>query len=223
MPLYLVATPIGNLKDISFRAVEVLRQADLVACEDTRKTGVLLKKYDIKKPLKSYHEHNEARVAPALASMLGEGKTVALVTNAGTPLISDPGYRLVRLAADAGVPVHAVPGANAALAALTVSGLPVHKFLFKGFGPRKGARLRKFLDEDAGNAATLLFYESPYRIARFLAAAREVYGNRRASVSREMTKKFEETVRGTLDELREAFASRRVKGEVTVVIEGHRE
>jgi 16S rRNA (cytidine1402-2'-O)-methyltransferase len=218
--LYLVGTPIGNLEDITLRALETLRSVDFVASEDTRKTGLLLKKYDIKKPQIAFHEHNEAQAGRRILELAAEGKSVALVTNAGTPGISDPGFTLVRSALAAGVPLSAIPGPTALVAALVLSGLPVHAFTFRGFAPRKSGARRRFLEVDRDSPHTLIFYESPYRLAAFLADALAVYGDREAAVANDLTKLFERVDRGRLSELVAHFTATPPRGEYTVVIAG---
>ncbi|HVN56624.1 MAG TPA: 16S rRNA (cytidine(1402)-2'-O)-methyltransferase [Anaerolineaceae bacterium] len=218
--LYLVATPIGNLKDITLRALEVLRSVDYVASEDTRKTGLLLKHYEIKKPQISYQEYNEARILPRLVRLLQEGNSVALVTDAGTPAISDPGFTLVRSALENGIPVTAIPGPTAFVVALTLSGLPVHSFTFRGFPPRKSGARRRFLAVDDASPHTLIFYESPYRLVAFLEDALAVYGDRPAAIANDLTKLFEQVQRGSLSELIEACKSADLRGEYVVVISG---
>ena len=218
--LYLVATPIGNLGDITLRALDTLRAVDLVASEDTRKTGLLLKRYDIKKPLISFHEHNEEQAVRRVLGLAAEGKSVALVTDAGMPGISDPGYTLVRAALDAGVPISAIPGPTAFVPALVLSGLPLHAFTFRGFPPRKAGARRRLLAVDADSPYTLIFYESPYRLQAFLADALLVYGDREAAVANDLTKLFERVDRGTLSELAERFKTATIKGEYVVVIAG---
>ncbi|MCA1405639.1 16S rRNA (cytidine(1402)-2'-O)-methyltransferase [Ensifer sp. IC3342] len=218
--LYLVATPIGNLADITLRALETLAGADVLACEDTRVTRVLLDRYGIVNRPLSYHEHNADEAGPRLLAALGEGKSVALVSDAGTPLVSDPGYRLAQLAIEAGHRVVPIPGASAPLAALVGSGLPSDAFLFAGFLPVKDKARRDRLGELAAVPATLLFFESPHRIAATLAAAADVLGTeRKAAVCRELTKAFEEFRRGTLGELRSFYADgANVKGEIVLVV-----
>lgn len=217
--LYIVATPIGNLRDITLRALDVLRAADLIACEDTRVTARLLAAHGLRTPTTAYHDHNAARVRPGLLRRLAAGETVALVSDAGTPLVSDPGYRLVREAIDAGIPVTAIPGASALLGALAVAGLPTDRFLFAGFLPTRDAARRKALEELAGVRATLVFFESPQRLARSLQAMADVLGPRDATVARELTKRFEETRRGALEELARHYAEAGPpKGEVVVVV-----
>jgi len=217
--LYLVATPIGNLADIGLRAIEVLGKADLVACEDTRTTRKLLTAHGIAAKLTAYHEHNAARVRPRLMERLECGEAVALVSDAGTPLISDPGYKLVAAAAAAGVTVTAVPGASAGLAALTVSGLPSDRYFFAGFLPNKAIARRRALAELVPVPASLVIYESARRLPAALADMAEVLGPRPAAVARELTKLHEEVRRGTLPTLAEHYGSAGPpKGEVVVVI-----
>lgn len=218
--LYLVATPIGNLGDITLRAIETLKQVDIVVSEDTRKTGHLLAHFGIKKPQISFHEFNEDRSVPRLVGLLQEGKSLALVTNAGSPAVSDPGYVLVRAALQAGIPMTVIPGPTALVAALTLSGLPVHSFTFRGFPPHKGGPRRRFLQVDAASPHTLIYYESPYRLKAFLADALEVFGNRRAAIANDLTKMFEAVQRGTLSELQAGLEGQELRGEYTVVIEG---
>jgi 16S rRNA (cytidine1402-2'-O)-methyltransferase len=219
--IYLIATPIGNLSDISLRALNVLRAVDIVASEDTRKTGMLLKHFEIKKPLISFHEQNEERSGAKLANMATSGQAVALVTDAGTPGVSDPGFTLVRRAIAENIPITMIPGPNAAVMALVLSGLPVHSFTFRGFPPRKPGPRRRFFAIDHSSPHTLIFYESPYRLKIFLADALEVYGNRAAAVANDLTKKFEEVQRGSLEELITSFSTTEPKGEYTIVIAGN--
>ena len=217
--LYLVATPIGNLADISLRALDVLARADLIACEDTRTTRKLLTAHGIAAKLTAYHEHNAARVRPRLMERLECGEAVALVSDAGTPLISDPGYKLVAAAAEAGVTVTAVPGASAGLAALIVSGLPSDRYFFAGFLPNRSAARRRALAELAPLQASLVIYESARRLPASLADMAEVLGPRPAAVARELTKLHEEVRRATLSELAQHYAQAGApKGEVVVVV-----
>jgi len=221
--LVLVATPIGNLADLSPRAVAVLRAADLVLCEDTRNTARLLTHAGIRARTEALHEHNEAARVPRLLDQLRQGKRIALVSDAGTPLVSDPGYRLVRAAVAAGLPVGAVPGANAAVLALVLSGLPPHPFLFLGFLPprqaaRRAALARLRAAERAGLAATVILHEAPHRLAEALADLAEILGPRPAAVARELTKRFEEVRRGTLAELAAHYAAEAPRGEITLVV-----
>src|SRR5438067_11018811 len=199
--LYLVATPIGNLNDITLRALDTLREVDIVASEDTRKTGMLLKHFDISKPQIAFHEHNEQRAGEHIEELLKQGKSVAVVTNAGTPGISDPGFTLVRRAISAQVEVTMIPGPTAFAMALVLSGLPVHSFTFRGFPPRKTVGRCKFLEIDKDAPHTLIFYDSPYRIEDCLTDALEVFGDRPAALACELTKMFEKVERGTLSSL----------------------
>ncbi|OHV78954.1 16S rRNA (cytidine(1402)-2'-O)-methyltransferase [Rhizobium sp. LCM 4573] len=218
--LYLVATPIGNLGDITLRALETLAGADVLACEDTRVTRVLLDRYGIVNRPFSYHEHNADEAGPRLIAALGEGKSVALVSDAGTPLVSDPGYRLGQMAIEAGHRVMPIPGASAPLAALVGSGMPSDAFLFAGFLPVKDKGRRDRLAELSRVPATLIFFESPHRIGASLATAADVLGpNRHAAVCRELTKTFEEFRRGTLGELAAYYGEDRVvKGEIVLLV-----
>jgi 16S rRNA (cytidine1402-2'-O)-methyltransferase len=219
--LYLVATPIGNLRDISLRGLETLAAADLIACEDTRVTRKLVDHYGIATPLTAYHEHNAAAARPKLLARLDEGAAVALVSDAGTPLISDPGFKLVRAACEAGLSVHAVPGASAMLTALGVAGLPTDRFLFEGFLPAKDGQRRNRIAELARIPATLVLYESGPRVGRTLAALAEgLGGDRQAAVCRELTKLHEEVRRGDLASLAHNYESgAEIRGEFTIVIE----
>jgi 16S rRNA (cytidine1402-2'-O)-methyltransferase len=217
--LYLVATPIGNLRDISLRALDVLGGADVIACEDTRVTARLLKTYGVATPTIPYHDHNAARARPGILKRLAEGQVVALVSDAGTPLVSDPGLKLVRACAEAGLPVVAIPGASAALAGLGVAGLPTDRFFFAGFLPAKSAARRRALEELAAVPATLLFYEAAGRLPAALADMAELLGARSAAVARELTKLHEEVVRDDLAALAARYAaSGPPKGEVVVVV-----
>jgi len=217
--LYIVATPIGNADDITLRALATLEQADLIACEDTRVTGKLLAFHGIAAAKTPYHEHNAARALPVLLRHLERGQAVALVSDAGTPLISDPGYKLVNACHDAGIPVTVIPGATAPIAALAASGLPSDRFLFAGFLPAKQVARRKTLKELSSVKATLVFFESPRRLAASLGDMATVLGHRKAAIARELTKFFEEVRRATLEELarhyREAGPP---KGEVVIVV-----
>ena len=218
--LHLVATPIGTLRDVSLRALESLAAADVIACEDSRVTRKLLDHYGITTPLTPYHEHNAAVARPKLLARLAAGEAVALVSDAGTPLISDPGYKLVREAREAGHTVTAVPGASAALAAVTVAGLPTNRFLFEGFLPPKDGARRARIAELARIPATLILYESGPRLARTLAALADGLGDRQAAICRELTKLHEEVRRGTLAELAQAYAEGgETRGEIVIVVE----
>ena len=216
--LYLVATPIGNLRDITLRALDVLAAADLVACEDTRVTGRLLQLLGLKAPLTPYHDHNADRARPALIARLKEGAVVALVSDAGTPLVSDPGFRLVQACVEHAIAVTAVPGASAALTGLQLSGLPADRFLFAGFLPSRGAARRAVLKELEASPATLVFFESPHRVAETLADMATVLGNRDAAVARELTKLHEEVGRGPLFDLTGRYAETPPRGEVVIVV-----
>jgi len=217
--LYLVATPIGNLADISKRALETLATVDLVACEDTRHTGKLLNHFNIKKKLVSYHEHNEQTRAEELAESLKQGKSIAVVSDAGTPAICDPAFKIVQKAHEIGAKVLAIPGAVAFVNALIVSGLPTDSIFFGGFLPSKKNDRRKRLSEVKEISATLCFYETPHRIAKSLVDCLEVLGNRNAAVAREITKLHEEIVLAELAELVEKFSQNAVKGEIVLVID----
>jgi 16S rRNA (cytidine1402-2'-O)-methyltransferase len=217
--LYLVATPIGNLGDITIRALETLAGADIIACEDTRVSRVLLDRYGVATRPHAYHEHNAERAGPKLISALEAGQSVALISDAGTPLVSDPGYRLAQSAIEAGLPVIPVPGASAPMAALVASGLPNDTFLFAGFLPSKDKARRDRLAGFATTEATLMFFESPNRIAATLSSAAAVLGaERQAAVCRELTKAYEEVRRGTLGELAAQYRGEHVRGEIVLVI-----
>ncbi len=219
--LYLVATPIGNLNDITLRALATLREVDFIASEDTRKTGLMLKHFDISKPQIAFHEHNEQQAGQRLEDLLKQGKSVALVTNAGTPGISDPGYTLVRRALKAHIDVTMIPGPTALIMALVLSGLPVHSFTFRGFPPRKSASRRRFIEVDKESPHTLIFYESPYRLKAFLQDALEVLGDREAALANDLTKMFELVQRGTISSLLQWVEQQsKLKGEFVVVIAG---
>ena len=216
--LYLVATPIGNLEDITVRAIRVLKEADLVACEDTRQTQKLLQHYGIHKELISYHAHNELTRAPELVIQLEEGAQVALVSDAGMPVVSDPGHRLVVLCLRHHIPVVPIPGPSAFVAALAASGLPTEEFLFVGFLPSRAGARRKKLDELKSEPRAIVLYEAPHRLADTLADAAEILGARHAVVAREITKIHEEFLRGSLGELRDAARQREPRGEITLLI-----
>jgi len=217
--LYLVATPIGNLGDITLRALETLAGADVLACEDTRVTRVLLDRYGIRQRPTPYHEHNAAEAGPRLIETLEAGRSVALVSDAGTPLVSDPGYRLVEQALEKGIRVVPIPGPSAVLAALTASGLPSDAFMFAGFLPVKDGQRRTRLSELVAVPATLIFFESPRRLADTLVAMADVYGDRRAAIGRELTKTFEEMRTGTLATLAAHYAEAPTpKGEIVICV-----
>ena len=220
--LFVVSTPIGNLGDMTFRAREVLLSVDLIACEDTRATRKLLRHFDIPTKTLSYHEHNEAARTPKLVERLAAGENVALVSDAGTPLVSDPGYRLVSAAREAGITVRPVPGASALLAALSVAGLPTSSFTFVGFVPRKGGARRKALEVLRGAPGTLVLFEAPGRVAQLLTDLEALLGPRSACVLREMTKLHEEHQAETLGQLATWAQARRFKGELTIVVGGER-
>ena len=217
--LYLVATPIGNLEDITYRALRILRETDLIACEDTRHTGKLLDHYGISKPLTSYHEHNEAARAQELVEKLLAGASVALVSDAGMPLVSDPGYRVVAAAIAAGIPVIPIPGPSAVVAAIAASGLATDSFYFGGFLPAKSGQRIRALEAVRENSCTLIFYEAPHRILAALADVEKVLGPRDVVVARELTKIHEEFLRGPIGEVRATLESRSTaKGEITLLI-----
>ena len=214
-----IATPIGNLGDITLRALETLKLVDVIACEDTRVTRRLLDRYAVTTPTLAYHEHNAERVRPKLVARLKNGESVGLVTDAGTPLISDPGFKLVRAAIDAGVPVTALPGPTAMITALTVGGLPTDRFMFAGFLPNRQTARRRTLDELSALDATLVFYESPRRLAATLADMSDLLGSREAAVGRELTKRYEEVIRGPIDELARRYTDVPApRGEIVIVV-----
>jgi 16S rRNA (cytidine1402-2'-O)-methyltransferase len=215
--LYVTATPIGHARDITLRALDVMRSCDVIAAEDTRVTAKLLAIHGVSKPLRSYNDHNAALERPRLMARLRDGARIALVSDAGTPLISDPGYKLVREATEEGIPVHAIPGACAALAALSVAGLPTDRFLFAGFPPVRSGERRSFLAELKSIRATLIFYESAQRLSESLLDMAATFGSRQGLIARELTKFHEEIRRGTLTELAQAFPQP-PKGEITIVV-----
>ena len=217
--LYIVSTPIGNLGDITYRAVEVLSRVDLIAAEDTRTSRVLLERYGIRTPVTSFHSHNQVQKTPVLLQRLQEGQSIAVISDAGTPGISDPAYYLVTRAVEAGVEVVPIPGAAAFLAALVVSGLPAHRFVFEGFLPAKKGR-KKRLSQLAEEERTIVLYESPHRLLKTLRELLEVLGNRKIAVARELTKKFEEIFRADLQTALAEFENRKVRGEFVLVVEG---
>ncbi|WP_343564463.1 16S rRNA (cytidine(1402)-2'-O)-methyltransferase [Kiloniella sp. b19] len=217
--LYLVATPIGNLGDITDRAKKLLQQADVIACEDTRVTGKLCQAWNLKAPMIAYHEHSAARVRPQIIERIKKGEVVALVSDAGTPLVSDPGYKLVQTVIEEGLEVTALPGASAPTTALLLSGLPSDRYFFHGFLPNKSGARKNALDEIKTVPSTLIFFEGPSRLADSLADMAAVLGNRPAAVARELTKKFEEVRRGPLEELADHYrAGGNPKGEIVVVV-----
>ena len=221
--LYIVATPIGNLEDVTLRALRILGSVEILACEDTRRTARLLQRHEIARPrvVFPYHEHNEQRSAERIGEYLDKGLDVALCSNAGYPGISDPGYRAVALAIERGHRIEVIPGASAVPAALIASGLPTSGYTFRGFAPRKSGQRRTFLEERKDFSDTLVFYESPYRLGRFLADALAVYGDRRAAICVELTKHFERIHRGWLRDLLDEFGEKKMKGELVVVIAGN--
>jgi 16S rRNA (cytidine1402-2'-O)-methyltransferase len=218
--LFVVGTPIGNLEDITLRALRVLGEVAAIACEDTRQTLKILNRYDIRKPLISYYQPREGRRVPEIVRLLKEGRDVALVSDAGTPGISDPGFPLIRAALKEGIAVVPVPGPSAVTAALAASGLPTHRFCFAGFPPPKRTGLRKLLGSLSREEATLIFFLPTRRIPEFLEAIEEVLGDRRVVVARELTKIHEEFLRGTAAELVAALSGKALKGEATILVEG---
>ncbi len=218
--LYLVSTPIGNLEDITLRALRILKEVDLIAAEDTRRTGLLLKHFGIEVPLTSYFEGNELRKREFILTKLKEGKKVALVSDAGTPGISDPGFRLIQLAIENQFPIVPIPGPSAVITALSVSGLPTDAFLFKGFLPHKSKKRRDLLKELENVRETLIFYESPHRISQTLGDILEILGDREIALTRELTKVYEEIIRGKVSDILNQVGDRMLKGEITLVISG---
>ncbi len=216
--LILVPTPVGNLEDITLRALRILKEADLVAAEDTRHTGRLLAHFEIKARFMSFHEHNEARQSEEIVKLLAEGKTVALVSDAGTPGVSDPGFRAVRAALAAGHEVEALPGPTAVIPALVISGLPASRFIFEGFLPRKAGALRRSLEALEGETRTVIFYESVHRIAKSAAMLAEMYPDRSVALVREISKKHEEAIRGSAAELLARLEAKPVKGELVLLV-----
>lgn len=218
--LYIVPTPIGNLSDITLRALEILKTVDVILAEDTRTSSILLKHFQISKPLQSFHNHNEHRVLATLIARMSSGETMALISDAGTPGISDPGFLIARACLQASLKIECLPGPTAFVPALLKSGLPADRFVFEGFLPQKKGR-QTLLRELQKEKRTMIFYESPYRIVKTLEQMRDLFGaERKASVSRELTKKFEETVNGTLAELADHFKRKEPKGEIVLVVEG---
>ena len=221
--LFVVSTPIGNLEDITLRAVNVLKDCDVIACEDTRTTKKLLARYGIETAVTSYHEHNEVEKSPKLLEKLKEGKDIALVSDAGTPSVSDPGWRLVNLSIENNIEAIPIPGPSAVLSALVVSGLPVDRFLFLGFFPKTVGKKKELLKDVEHHPYTLIFYESTRRLSGSLSVLLEILGDRNICIAREMTKLYEEVIRGSVSEVISILSKRvSVKGEVTVVIEGSR-
>jgi len=218
--LFVVSTPIGNLEDITLRALRVLKEVDLVAAEDTRKTGILLKHHQIKNKITSYHDYNKEKKTPFLIRELKSGKDLAVVSDAGTPGISDPCYYLVREAIKEEIRIVPIPGSSALLSALVVSGLPTDRFVFEGFLPQKKSKRVKRLKELSSEKRTLIFFESPHRLIRTIEDLKEMFGERRIVVARELTKKFEEIIRGKISDVENHFEIKGVKGEMVIVVEG---
>lgn len=220
--LYVVATPLGNLEDMTLRGIRMLKEVDLIAAEDTRTTKKLLKRYEIHTPQTSYFEHNELKKAKALLARLKAGQKIALVSEAGTPGISDPGFRLIGHAISHNIPVVPIPGASAALAALSVSGLPTDSFLFLGFLPAKPSKRRKAMAGWKDMDRTIILYESPHRLVGTLRDLLEIFGDREIVIARELTKAFEEVLRGTISQVLEQLGKKRIRGEITLVIAGNK-
>jgi 16S rRNA (cytidine1402-2'-O)-methyltransferase len=220
MKLYVVPTPVGNLEDMTFRAIRILQSVDLILAEDTRTSGFLLKHFEIKTPMQSHHKFNEHKTVEHIVQRIKSGQTVALISDAGTPAISDPGFLVVRECVENGIDVECLPGATAFVPALVASGLPNNRFCFEGFLPQKKGRQTKFT-ELANEKRTMIFYESPFRLVKTLTQLSEYFGSeRKASVSREISKMFEETKRGTLQELAQYFTEHNPKGEIVVIVAG---
>lgn len=222
MGLYIVATPIGNLEDITLRALRILKEAELVVAEDTRRTGNLLKHYEIKKPLLSYHDHNKAERTQRIIERLKAGEKIALVSDSGTPGISDPGFYLVRKVIESGLPVIPIPGPTALISGLVVSGLPTDKFVFDGWLPRKSTQRKRRLKELSQEPRTIIFFESPHRILNSLKDCLLVFGDRQGALCRELTKKFETVRRDKISNLIKEYSDKSPKGEFVVVIEGYK-
>jgi 16S rRNA (cytidine1402-2'-O)-methyltransferase len=218
--LYIVSTPIGNMEDITLRALRILKEVDLIAAEDTRRTGLLLKHFGIQTPLTSYFEGNELKKRGYILSKLKEDKNIALVSDAGTPGISDPGFRLIQLVIENEIPIAPIPGPSAVITALSVSGLPTDSFVFKGFLPHKSKKRRDLLKELIEVRETLIFYESPHRFSETLKDILEILGDREIVLTRELTKVYEEILRGKVSQIHNLIGERKLKGEITLVVEG---
>ena len=218
--LYIVSTPIGNMEDITLRALRILKEVDLIAAEDTRRTGLLLKHFEIQTPLTSYFEGNELKKRGYILSKLKEDKNIALVSDAGTPGISDPGFRLIQLAIENQISIVPIPGPSAVITALSVSGLPTDAFLFQGFLPHKSKKRRDLLKELEEVRETLIFYESPHRFSETLKDILEILGDREIVLTRELTKVYEEIMRGKVSQIQNMIGERKLKGEITLVVEG---
>ena len=217
--LYIVATPIGNLEDITLRALRILGEVEFILAEDTRKTGLLLKRLNIKKDLISFYEHNEIKKIPLVVEKLKKGKDVALVSSAGTPTISDPGYRLIKACREEGIPVTSLPGPNSIINCLALSSIPHDKFAFLGYMPRKASAQKKLLERTKEWGITLVFFESPYRVLKSLRLIKEVSGSVRVFIAREMTKKFEEVLEAEIDRAVEHFSAKDPKGEFVIAVD----
>jgi len=221
--LYVVSTPIGNLEDITLRALRILREVDLIAAEDTRRTRKLLSHYDIHTPLTSYFEHNKLAKSELLLGKLNQGQSIALVSDAGTPGISDPGYLIIKVCIEANIQIVPIPGATACIAAAAVSGFPLHNFVFEGFLSPKSGKRRKKLESLRNEPRTLIFYESPHRLVKFLKDALEIFGDRHIAIVREMTKVFETIYRGQISEALNNYQEEKPRGEFTIVVRGAKE
>lgn len=220
--LYIVSTPIGNLEDITLRAIRILKEVTTIAAEDTRHTGKLLAHFEIRTPMTSYHDFNKEAKTPVIIKRLEDGESFALVSDAGTPTVSDPGYYLIKEAIAHEIPVSPIPGPSAAIAALCVSGLPTDRFLFEGFLARKKGKRDRQLEALKDDPRSLIFYESPYRIVSLLTAIEAICGDRRIAIGRELTKRYEEVIRGNISQVLEKLAGKTFKGEACIIVEGHR-
>ncbi|MCX7785490.1 MAG: 16S rRNA (cytidine(1402)-2'-O)-methyltransferase [candidate division WOR-3 bacterium] len=218
--LYIISTPIGNLQDITLRALDVLKKVDIIACEDTRHTGLLLKHYNIKNKLISFYEYNKKSRTPEIINMIKQGASVGLVSDAGTPGISDPGFYLIRATIAENILVTAIPGPSALLTAIVISGLPSDRFVFEGFLPKREGRKRKKLMELKDEPRTMVFYDSPHRIMKSLTTIQEIFGDRKAVLAKELTKKFETVWRGNISEIINQISDKEIKGEIVLIIAG---